>query len=322
MNAAAPDYAQEIQRSAREILARTASTEGLLERLRAEDVSRGAWDTAAQAGWFRLLSGEAAGGLGAGPAELAALFREIGRHLAAGPWVDTVVAAGLLRDHADLGPDTALIGYLPEPGAVVEFAAVADVLVVRGPDSIGLARGALAMPLKSFDLAGRPAQVDLTGATVEAVVEGAEAERVAVAIARLARVARSGELAGLAAAALDMSVCYAGERVQFDRPIGAFQAVQHRIAEMAVTRTAVDSALAAIVTLAASEGTDAEQAALYEYAAGEARTVVLSALQVHGGIGFSAEHPLHAYIKRVLRLQAVAGEGEPLLDLGGRLLAG
>ena len=49
---------------------------------------------------------------------------------------------------------------------------------------------------------------------------------------------------------------------------------------------------------------------------------MLSALQVHGGIGFTAEHPLHAYLKRVLRLQAIAGEGEPLLALGKQLLAG
>jgi alkylation response protein AidB-like acyl-CoA dehydrogenase len=91
---------------------------------------------------------------------------------------------------------------------------------------------------------------------------------------------------------------------------------------MAVTRTAVDSAVDAIVALVESAGPQAQQAALYGYAAGEARAAVLSALQVHGGIGFTAEYPLHAYLKRVLRLQAIAGEGEPLLALGKQLLAG
>ena len=85
--AAAPGYVEEIASSARELLARETPGDGLLERLRSEDVSRGAWNAAAEVGFFRLLTSEAGGGLGAGPAEVAALFREIGRALPAGPWV-------------------------------------------------------------------------------------------------------------------------------------------------------------------------------------------------------------------------------------------
>jgi len=61
--------------------------------------------------------------------------------------------------------------------------------------------------------------------------------------------------------------------------------------------------------------------ALHGLAAEMARDLVLSALQVHGGIGFTDEHPLHAYIKRALRLQARAALPDPLAELGGRLLA-
>ena len=325
---AATSYVDEIAASARELFARAAPADGLLERLRSEDVSRAAWEGAAEVGFFRLLTGERAGGLGAGPAELAALFREIGRALPAGPWVETVVAGGLLRDFADLGADTAVIAYADaaRPAAPVDFATQANVLAVRSAGSIGLVVGAPTAPLRSFDLAGRPARVDLAAAAVEPLLAGDEADAVAGRISALARVARAAELGGLAAAVLDMGVSYAKERVQFEKPIGSFQAVQHRLAEMAVTTTAIDSAVDAIVGLTdsgeAGAGAEAEAAALYLYAAGEARSVALSCLQVHGGIGFTAEHPLHAYLKRVLRLQAIAGAGDPLAALGRRLLAG
>jgi len=334
-------YALEIAGSARELLAREAPLDGLLERLRTEPVSRGAWDAAAEVGWFRLLTAEAQGGLGAGPSEVAALFREIGHHLPAGPFVETIVAAGLLRDHADLGPDSQVIAYASVPAAqvdggtvsadagLVDFGQLATGIVLRldvgGPALAYVdlaADGVSATPVGSFDLAGRPARLRLEGAPARVLVHGEEAGRAIDRIDSLARVARAATVAGIAGAALEMSVTYAKERVQFDRPIGSFQAVQHRLAEIAVTATAIDSAVDAIVDLVESGGPEAQQAALHCYAAGEARAVLLSAVQVHGGIGFTAEYPLHAYLKRVLRLQAIAGEGEPLLALGKQLLAG
>lgn len=324
-------YATEVATSAREMLAREAPRDRVLARLRGEPLSRSAWEAAAAVGWFRLLTSSAAGGMEAGPAELAALFREVGRHLLAGPFVECVVAAGLLRDHADVGPDERVITFGGD--GLVEHADVSDLLVLRveaaGADAIAAvdprAPGVRITPLRSFDLVGRPCLVELQDAPREILVEGPQARALLDRIDRCSTVAAIGELAGLSAEVLDMSVAYARERVQFGRPIGAFQAVQHRLAEMAVTLAALDAGLAAAVALA--EGTEPDRGvrlhALHAYAAGLARELVQSGLQVHGGIGFTDEHRLHAYLKRALRLQAVAeARGDPLAAMGARILAG
>jgi alkylation response protein AidB-like acyl-CoA dehydrogenase len=324
-------YAGAVAASAREMLERETPRDGVLARLRGEPLSRKAWKAAAAVGWFRLLTSSAGGGMEAGPAELAALFREVGRYLLAGPFVECVVAAGLLRDHADVGPDERVVSF--GAGGLVEHADVSDLLLLRveaaGADAIAAvdphAPGVTITPLHSFDLVGRPCLVELQDAPREVLVEGPLARALLDRIDLCSTVAAIGELAGLAAEVLDMSVAHAKERVQFERPIGAFQAVQHRLAEMAVTLAALDAGQAAAVALAEGEEPDrgVRLHALHAYAAGLARELVLSGLQVHGGIGFTDEYRLHAYLKRALRLQAVAeAQGDPLPAMGARLLAG
>lgn len=322
-------YATEIAASAREMLEREAPRDRLLARLRGEPISRDAWDAAAEVGWFRLLTSSAMGGLQAGPAELAALFREVGRYLPAGPFVECVVAAGLLRDLADLGPDQRVLTF--GGAGLVEHADVSDLLLLRVERAAGEAvlavdphvPGVKIAPVRSFDLVGRPCLVEVEDPPHEVLVDGPRARALLDRIDLYSTVAALGELAGLTAEVLDMSVAYAKERVQFDRPIGAFQAVQHRLAEMAVTLAAIDAALAAAVALAERLEPDscAQVHALHAYAAGLARELVESGLQVHGGIGFTDEHRLHAYLKRGLRLQAVAeAQGDPLAAMGSCLL--
>ena len=323
-------YATEIAASAREVLERETPRDRLLARLRGEPISRDAWDAAAEVGWFRLLTSSAAGGLEAGPAELAALFREVGRYLPSGPFVECVVAAGLLRDHADLGPDRRVVSF--GSAGLVEHADVSDLLLLGVEAAAGGAvvavdphgPGVKIAPVRSFDLVGRPCLVEVEGWPQEVLVEGPRARALLGRIDLYSTVAALGELAGLSAEVLDMSVAYAKGRVQFERPIGAFQAVQHRLAEMAVTLAAIDAALGAAVALTERLEPDsgAQAHALHSYAAGLARALVESGLQVHGGIGFTDEHRLHAYLKRALRLQAVAeAQGDPLAAMGARLLA-
>jgi alkylation response protein AidB-like acyl-CoA dehydrogenase len=101
--------------------------------------------------------------------------------------------------------------------------------------------------------------------------------------------------------------------------------LQHRLAEMAITLAAIDAGLAGAVTPAEGPepGRTARVHTLHACAAGLARELVESGLQVHGGAGFTAGHRLHAYLKRAPRLQAVAeAQGDPLAAMGGRLLAG
>ena len=113
-------------------------------------------------------------------------------------------------------------------------------------------------------------------------------------------IALAAELTGIAQRAMEMAVSYAKERQQFDRPIGAYQAVSHRCAEMLY-----DTEEARSLTYYAAWTADAEPeslplaASMAKARASEAGwRVSAAALQVHGGIGFTWEHDLHFLLKR------------------------
>ena len=119
--------------------------------------------------------------------------------------------------------------------------------------------------------------------------------------------AYAAELLGAAQRMLDESAEYAKERVQFDRPIGSFQAVKHRLADMLVDVEGMRSAVYWAAWCIAADHPDASVAASTAkvWCSDAARRVVGSALQVHGGIGFTWEHDVHLYLKRV-QLDALA----------------
>lgn len=332
-------YAAEIAESARDLLGREAPRDDTLRRLRSEPFSARIWRAAAEAGWFRLLTAESAGGLEAGPEEVAALFREIGRRLPSGPFAEAIVVGGLLRSSADLGPDSDVITFAELRGSAGPRTATGSVgsaehadhaaLLLLGAEVNGEPAVIAADPrgehvaverLASFDLAGGPCRVDLQEAPFDVLAAGEAGKDLLERAAALLAVAGAATLEGIARELLEMSVQYAKDRVQFERPIGSFQAVQHRLAEMAVTTAGVESAVEAVVA-AAESGAAGEAAALCALAAEMTREVAQSALQVHGGIGFTDEHRLHAYLKRALRLQAIFAAGDPLARLGARLLA-
>src|SRR5205085_4817547 len=112
--------------------------------------------------------------------------------------------------------------------------------------------------------------------------------------------AYAAELLGAAQHMLDESAQYAKERVQFDRPIGSFQAVKHRLADMLVDVEGMRSAVYWAAWCIAAGHPDASVAASTAkvWCSDAARRVMASGLQVHGGIGFTWEHDLHLYLKR------------------------
>jgi acyl-CoA dehydrogenase-like protein len=125
------------------------------------------------------------------------------------------------------------------------------------------------------------------------------------------------ELLGAARAMLDMARGHALERVQFGRPIAAFQAVRHRLAESLVAIEAAAGAAGA-----AWDDGSPEAAAMAKALAGRsARTVARHAQQVLAGIGFTTEHPLHRHLRRVLVLDQLLGSARTLArDLGEAVL--
>jgi alkylation response protein AidB-like acyl-CoA dehydrogenase len=128
-----------------------------------------------------------------------------------------------------------------------------------------------------------------------------------------AAVALANEMMGGAQRVLEMSVEYAKVRVQFGRPIGSFQAVQHLCADMLrAVELARAGAYYACWAADAADPAERHRAATIAqaFAADELYTVGASLIQVHGGIGFTWEHDAHLYYKRLLTLKELAG-GSP-----------
>jgi alkylation response protein AidB-like acyl-CoA dehydrogenase len=179
--------------------------------------------------------------------------------------------------------------------------------------------------------------LDQTRTQARLVLRTTPAERVgtgdaAAAIARATAVSRAllaAEQVGGAQHCLDLTVEYAKTRIQFGRPIGSFQAVKQRLAEMLVRVESARSAALAAVTAAAAGDPGAATgdlelahvAAVAALTCGEAYTwVTEQTIQLHGGIGFTWEHDAHLYFKRARASALLLGSASELTDLLGRQL--
>src|SRR5215470_18774654 len=166
-----------------------------------------------------------------------------------------------------------------------------------------------------IDLSNRWSEMTLAKATVKAeatVGQPGRAGSLLEALLRQAAVCASAEMLGAARRCLDMSVDYAKVREQFGQPIGSFQAIRHRCAEML---TAVENAHVAVYYAAWALNAGAEDAAVAAsickaYVSDAAREVCGDAIQVHGGIGFTWEYDLHLYFKRAKALEPLFGDAE------------
>jgi alkylation response protein AidB-like acyl-CoA dehydrogenase len=174
------------------------------------------------------------------------------------------------------------------------------------------APGVTIEPRTMLDLTRPMAHVTLNEVRVDREALLGEPGRARAAFERtldLARVALAAEAVGVAEATLEMTTAYVKDRVQFGRPVGSFQAVKHRLADMMVAVEAARSAswyaacvadeLADELPEAASIAKAACSDAAFECAAG--------AIQLHGGIGFTWEHDAHLYFKRARALSTLLG---------------
>ena len=309
MNFELTDDQRAIQRTARDFLAAGYKPEEI--RRLAYDTERGVedagWAAICELGWPALLVPEEHGGLGLGVVELAVVQEELGAALAPSPFLSTVAAAAVI---ADAGTDEQRERWLPAlaageaRGAVatvlddVGWTAVpdaegADVIVVRENDAWSLATETSAEPVEALDSTRRLWRVRAGGELEPLPGDGARAsDIVAVALA--------AESVGVARRAMDMAVEYAKEREQFGRPIGAYQAVSHACAQMLLE---VEGARSMALYAAWALDHDPDTAYMAAncakaYASDAAVNVARSALQVHGGIGFTWEHDLHLWLKR------------------------
>jgi len=271
------------------------------------------WAAMAEQGWLGIEVDEARGGVGLGAVEVAVLCEELGRHVAPVPFVSTVLAIDAFAvagenewvDRLVGGDALACVAW--DPAAPVLYAPSADVAVVIADDG-----------LYAIELPERPPRqpaMDLTRELGWLAFDPGRARKLGDGDARARLVDRgatftAADLLGSASQALEMAVQHAKDRVQFDRPIGSFQAVKHRCADMLVDVEGMRSTVYwAAWCVGAGDG-EAHVAAstAKTWCSDASRRVMSSALQVHGGIGFTWEHDLHFFMKRAQLDQLTFGD--------------
>jgi alkylation response protein AidB-like acyl-CoA dehydrogenase len=173
-------------------------------------------------------------------------------------------------------------------------------------DAAGLTR----TPLATMDQTRKQAKLEFSGVPATLVGEQGKGGDVLGRVLDLAVVALAAEQVGGAQKVLDMSVEYAKDRVQFGRPIGSFQAIKHKCADMLLEVESAKSA-AYYAAWCAAELNDElpEVACLAKAYCSEAYFhAAAENIQIHGGIGFTWEHPAHLYFKRAKSSELLFGD--------------
>ena len=291
------------------------------------------WAQLADMGCLAMTLPDALGGLDAEPLLLGLMARALGRHLVAEPVLPAVLAGVWLGAAAGAQPHAAALasgrrryavatglteasGFVSGRALGVAGGSCADLVLVPGVDALHVVEAAQlrSVPVRMLD--------DSIAADLEA--EAVPSERLdagpgwavaATQAARLAALFRGWQALGCLDAAVEATAAYMRDRVQFGRPLGAFQAVQHRVADMLVA--AKDAEVAALLGALGLSGAarDAERAlavmtARVMLAAGQ---VADGAVQLHGGMGVSDELDIAARFRllQAYRLGADA-DGDPV----------
>lgn len=267
----------------------------------------GDWQRLGELGVVRLLAE------GGSMIDAGVVAMETGRALFDGPWVSTGIAAATLVP--DLGGRTAAVAF--DGLDFVADGCEAEVLVVVDGDRATLVEDFSADPVETVDPSRRWGRVTVRspGRALDGVDVGLARDRT------LAAWVADG--VGAAERVLELTVDYAKHRVQFDRPIGSFQAVQHICADM--LRTVEQARGGAWYALWACDAADADErrravAMAQAFASADLPRVGFDAIQVHGGVGYTWESDVGRYAKRLLTLAQTAGTADHHLDALADLL--
>jgi 3-oxochol-4-en-24-oyl-CoA dehydrogenase len=313
----------------------------------ADEVRPPFWQDLVELGWLGLHIDEEYGGSGYGLPELVVVIEELGRAVAPGPFVPTVIASAVIAAEGTaeqkarllpglidgavtagigLGGDVQVEGAVANGEAGVVFGAgLADLLLIAAGDDVLLVereRAGVAVQVPgNLDPARRSGRVTLQNVRVadQDILPAARES----ALAR-ARTLVAAEAVGGASDCVDAAVDYARVRQQFGRAIATFQAVKHHCANMLV---GAESATAVVWDASRAAGEDEEQFRLVAAVAAAlafpayARNAELN-IQVHGGIGFTWEHDAHLHMRRALVLRALLGGDAPAQDVFDRTAAG
>jgi alkylation response protein AidB-like acyl-CoA dehydrogenase len=309
MNFDFTDDQQAIKRTAHDLLAERFKPDVVRELAEGDRYDDAHWREVSELGWAGIFVDEQHGGQGLGTVELAILAEELGYAVAPVPFLSNA-AAGLALQHA--GTDAQRERWLPgiasgeAPGAagllrggVAPLVPDADsasviVLIADGSATVLEPGDCEIEPVAAIDQTRRYARVTPREGAGESL--GGE---VGPALDRIATLVAS-EIVGVIQRTMEMAVEYARDRQQFGRPIGAYQGVSHRCADMLREVESSRSTVywAAWAAEAEPETLPLAAAMAKAQASDTGWSVPASALQVLGGIGFTWEHDLHFFLKR------------------------
>jgi alkylation response protein AidB-like acyl-CoA dehydrogenase len=243
--------------------------------------------------------------------------------LAAGEQTATLAGA---EESGHWGPDGISLQAEPEGDSYVLTGVktyvidghTADLIIVvaRLSDGIALfavdggADGLERRPLKTVDMTRKQARLEFSGTRASLIGEPDQGSRALAKTLDQISVCLAAEMAGGAQRCLDMAVEYAQSRVQFGRPIGAFQAIKHKCADMLLQVESAKTAAYYGLWAAADDGDDLSLAAplAKSYCADAFFKVACDNIQVHGGIGFTWEHDAHLYYRRAKTSDLMFGD--------------
>lgn len=328
------DVESELRESVRGLLAQRSPVSQVLARIEAnEPYDQALWRTlVTEMGLAGMAVPERFGGSGASLREAAVVVEELGRGVAPVPFLSSAivatttllasyaaeplrkVAAGesiavlgvpfLSGPHSPQSTVTAEDGRLTGSVALVADGLAADLLLILAADGLYLvdatADGVSRTAVVSLDLTRPLADLRFDGAAGQRIAEG-DAGRSAVAAGLTAGAALlASEQLGLAEWCLETTVDYVKQRYQFGRPIGSFQAVKHRIADIWVdlTQARAVARYAAVCAAEADDDLPVAASLAQAFCSPFAVKAAEECVQLHGGIGFTWEHPAHLFLKR------------------------
>ena len=318
---------QDLIRSTATAFFRDWAESGALRKLTDQQVCHdtAAWAAlAGELGFAGLTVPESAGGAGLGSVERAILMEEMGKVLFMSPYLGTCVLATDVLASVGGKPCEDLLGQIAEGRLTAAFvhlggtedkdlsgtaelvvdAAQADKLIVAAGGRLLLVDptqdGVSCQPAQTLDLTRGRGDVVLNRPVYELLAEGSGVAAALEKARALSAISLAAEQVGGAEALLTQTVAYVMDRKQFGRPVGSFQAVKHRCADMMIR---VEAARSAVYLAAAVADTDEtaliEHAAIAKSEASEAYFQIAGdAIQMHGGVGVTWEYDLHFHFKR------------------------
>ncbi len=276
------------------------------------------WQQIADLGWLMLTVTEEQGGLGLGLEALAAVHIELGRALVPGPAISQMLVIEAL---AAAGQSALLERAMAgEKMTVDHFACDADAashILVGDENGIFLVPhdACNTTPNATWDETRRLFSVETKGGGTS-IATGDTARSLADRLKKQLCLMLAADSLGGAEALLRQTIDYLNMRKQFDRPLAMFQALKHRVADMQVKRVAAEALLWSRANDPAT--TLAQMGALKAHACQVYADIAEDALQLHGGIGLTSEHPCHRYLKRAMLNTALGGDADYWEEIAGR----